>query len=79
MTVLGIDIGYSNLKLACGDPGGEPRASFRARVHAAARQQLGTPTAGLTLAVLHKGVIKAVIAALTGRSPAELAELPVWL
>jgi len=60
-------------------PGGEPRASFRARVHAAARQQLGTPTAGLTLAVLHKGVIKAVIAALTGRSPAELAELPVWL
>jgi plasmid segregation protein ParM len=29
MTVLGIDIGYSNLKLACGDPGGEPRVLLR--------------------------------------------------
>ncbi|WP_291984561.1 ParM/StbA family protein [Candidatus Accumulibacter sp. ACC007] len=29
MTVLGIDIGYSNLKLACGDPGGEPRVVLR--------------------------------------------------
>jgi plasmid segregation protein ParM len=29
MTVLGIDIGYSNLKLACGDPSGEPRVVLR--------------------------------------------------
>ncbi len=59
-------------------PGGEPRTHFHARIHAAARLQLATPT-GETLAVLHKGVIKAVIAALTDRSPAELATLPVSL
>ncbi len=59
-------------------PGGEPRTDFHARVHAAARLQLATPT-GETLAVLHKGVIKAVIAALTDQSPAEIAALPVSL
>jgi broad specificity phosphatase PhoE len=60
-------------------PGGEPRASFRARVLAAARDHLGVPSPGPTLAVLHKGVIKTVIAALTGREPAELSSLPVSL
>lgn len=60
-------------------PGGEPRSSFRARVCAAAREHLGAPTPGPTLAVLHKGVIKTVIAALTGQDPAALANLPVSL
>lgn len=60
-------------------PGGEPRSSFRARVLAAARLHLGAPTPGPTLAVLHKGVIKTVIAALTGQDPAALSSLPVSL
>jgi broad specificity phosphatase PhoE len=68
--------------LAFDYPGGEPRSSFRARVHAAARASLGAPDLGApgpTLAVLHKGVIKAVLAALTGQDPAQLASLPVSL
>ena len=61
-------------------PGGEPRASFHARVRDAALTHLGAPCEqGPVLAVLHKGVIKAVLAALTGRPPAEFAELPVTL
>lgn len=61
-------------------PGGEPRASFHARVRDAALTHLGAPSEhGPILAVLHKGVIKAVLAALTGRPPAEFAELPVTL
>lgn len=58
-------------------PGGEARTDFIRRVHTAAR---AIPHAtGPTLAVLHKGVIKAVIAALTGMPPDEAAELPIPL
>ncbi len=61
-------------------PGGESRQGFYARVSAAARAHLGAPaSAGPMLAVLHKGVIKTVLAALTGQPPAALAELPVPL
>lgn len=60
-------------------PGGESRADFHARVRAAALHHLGAPREGLALAVLHKGVIKAIIAALTGQDPAAVAELPVSL
>ena len=59
---------------------GVSRASFHARVRDAALTHLGAPCEqGPVLAVLHKGVIKAVLAALTGRPPAEFAELPVTL
>lgn len=60
-------------------PGGESRAAFHARVRAAALTRLGAPGPGLALAVLHKGVIKAIVAALTGQEPAAVAELPVSL
>lgn len=60
-------------------PGGESRAGFHARVGAAALAHLGDPTPGIHLGVLHKGVIKVVIAALTGQAPGALAELPVAL
>lgn len=59
-------------------PGGESRSGFLARIAEAAAAALD-PERGPTLAVLHKGVIKATLAALTGRSPADLAELPVAL
>ncbi len=59
-------------------PGGEARPAFHARVHAAALTRLAEPT-GLILGVLHKGVIKSVIAALTNQPPAALADLPTAL
>ena len=59
-------------------PGGESRSAFLARIAAAAAATLD-PTRGPTLAVLHKGVIKAALAALTGQEPGALAELPVAL
>jgi len=58
-------------------PGGEARPDFLRRIHAAAREIPQDP--GPTLAVLHKGVIKAVIAALTGMSYEEATHLPVPL
>lgn len=61
-------------------PAGESRGDFHARVHAAVQAQLGAPASPQPiLAVLHKGVIKSVLAALTGQPPAALAELPVAL
>lgn len=59
-------------------PGGEARRAFWARVQAGARRVLA-PGRGRVAAVLHKGVIKAVIAALTGMPVAEAAALPVSL
>lgn len=59
-------------------PGGELRRSFWERVQAAALRSLA-PARGRVAAVLHKGVIKATIAALTGISAAEAGELPVSL
>jgi len=58
-------------------PGGEARPDFLRRITSAARE---IPHAsGPTLAVLHKGVIKAVIAALTGMPYEEATHLPVPL
>ena len=59
-------------------PGGESRRAFWDRVQAGARRVLA-PARGRVAAVLHKGVIKAVIAALTGMPVAEAAALPVSL
>ena len=59
-------------------PGGESRSGFLARIAAAAHEAID-PARGPTLAVLHKGVIKATLAALLGRPPAELADRPVSL
>ncbi len=58
-------------------PGGEDRQTFHRRVHTAALTIPAGP--GPTLAVLHKGVIKAVIAALTGMPMEEASQLPVPL
>jgi broad specificity phosphatase PhoE len=58
-------------------PGGEARPDFTRRIHAAARAIPQGP--GPTLAVLHKGVIKSVIAALTGMPPEQALDLPVPL
>ena len=61
-------------------PGGESRSAFHARVHAATHALLNEPsTPGPILGVLHKGVIKAMLAALTGQPPAEVAQLPIAL
>jgi len=60
-------------------PGGESREAFHARVHAATHASLGEPGTGPILGVLHKGVIKAVLAALTGQTPAQVAQLPIAL
>lgn len=58
-------------------PRGESRPDFLRRIHAAARE---IPHAsGPTLAVLHKGVIKAVITALTGMPYDEAVQLYVPL
>lgn len=59
-------------------PGGEARRAFWARVQGGARRVLAS-TRGRVAAVLHKGVIKATIAALTGMSRAEAGALPVSL
>jgi broad specificity phosphatase PhoE len=58
-------------------PGGEARPAFTRRIHAAAREIPQGP--GPTLAVLHKGVIKNVIAALTGMPIDAAHHLPVPL
>ncbi len=58
-------------------PGGEARPDFLRRTTSAAREI--PHTSGPTLAVLHKGVIKAVIAALTGMPYEEATHLPVPL
>lgn len=65
-------------------PGGESRSAFHARVHAAAHAAIATTTTTTAaphpiLGVLHKGVIKAVIAALTGRTAADIDTLPISL
>jgi broad specificity phosphatase PhoE len=60
-------------------PGGESRQAFWDRVQAGARRVLATPASPRVAAVLHKGVIKAVIAALTGMPHAEAIALPVSL
>ncbi|HEY8375802.1 MAG TPA: histidine phosphatase family protein [Nannocystis sp.] len=59
-------------------PGGESRRVFWERVQAGAHRVLA-PVSTRVVAVLHKGVIKAVIAALTGISHAEAWALPVSL
>lgn len=53
-------------------PAGESRQAFRARVIAAARVEL----VGDVVAVLHKGVIKTILSALTGMSADEAHALP---
>lgn len=53
-------------------PAGESRQAFRARVIAAAHAELS----GDVVAVLHKGVIKTIIGALTGMSADEAHALP---
>jgi broad specificity phosphatase PhoE len=58
-------------------PEGESRREFRARIHAAAHAELDGR--GDAVAVLHKGVIKTAIAALTGMSAEEAAGLPCEL
>ncbi|WAS93303.1 histidine phosphatase family protein [Nannocystis punicea] len=60
-------------------PGGESRQAFWDRVQAGARRVLAVPACPRAVAVLHKGVIKAVIAALTGMPQAEASTLPVSL
>ena len=45
-------------------PGGEPRASFMARVAAAARELAAAPWSGDVLLVAHRGVVKYTIRAL---------------
>jgi broad specificity phosphatase PhoE len=60
-------------------PAGESRSAFHARVHAAAHALLAAPGPGPILGVLHKGVIKAVLAALTGQTPEAVASLPISL
>lgn len=59
-------------------PGGESRQAFWARVQAGAARVFAE-AGGRTAAVLHKGVIKAVIAALTGMPAHEASALPVAL
>lgn len=59
-------------------PGGEQRRHLWARVRSAALRELA-PARGHVAAVLHKGVIKAALAALVGLTPEEAAELPVSL
>lgn len=59
-------------------PGGESVPGFRQRISQAARETFrGSP--GTTLAVLHKGVIKGILAALLERSPETLREYSVEL
>jgi broad specificity phosphatase PhoE len=59
-------------------PGGESRSGFLARIAAAAATAID-PARGPTLAVLHKGVIRATLAALIGRPTADLADLAISL
>ena len=59
-------------------PGGESRRGFLQRVRAASSDAV-FPSGGRTLAALHKGVIKIVIATLTGLEHEDAARLPVAL
>lgn len=63
-------------------PGGEQRAAFRARVRAAVQASIARPCEDgplRMLGVLHKGVMKIVIAELTGLDPAKAATLTINL
>jgi alpha-ribazole phosphatase/probable phosphoglycerate mutase len=59
-------------------PGGESVPDFCSRVDAAAREQF-TESSGITLAVLHKGVIKEILASLLGCSSESLRDQSVEL
>jgi broad specificity phosphatase PhoE len=59
-------------------PGGEDRAGFHARV-AAAVPEVFSDTSEYVLGVLHKGVIKIILAELLGLSFSEYSGLPVEL
>jgi broad specificity phosphatase PhoE len=59
-------------------PGGESREGFRARVAAAVPEAIDDACAR-TLGVLHKGIIKIVLAELLGLSFAEYSDIPVGL
>ncbi len=50
-------------------PGGEPRAAFKARVQRGLDRVLHTRAAIGGLLVIHKGVIRAIVEALTGEAP----------
>jgi broad specificity phosphatase PhoE len=54
-------------------PGGEPRASFRARVMRGLEGLLGAPGTG-ALVVAHKGVVRAIVEKLTGEALADRAQ-----
>lgn len=60
-------------------PGGDQRAAFRARIAATAREVFAPAGPGPVAAVLHKGVIKAVLAALVGACPEGYRHHPVHL
>lgn len=59
-------------------PGGDQRAAFRARIAAATRATL-LDTSGHVLAVLHKGVIKVVLATVLGLDADTAHRMPVHL
>jgi broad specificity phosphatase PhoE len=59
-------------------PGGESRSGFRARVASAVPDAISDPSAR-TLGVLHKGVIKIVMAELLALSFEEYSDIPVAL
>lgn len=59
-------------------PGGEVRMGFRERISKAARRVFADPP-GRTLAVLHKGVIKVILATLAGIPIEEAMQAPLEL
>jgi broad specificity phosphatase PhoE len=61
-----------------GYPGGDTLEGFRARVGQAAREELAQ-LPGRTVATLHKGVIRGILAALLDRPREEFATYPVEL
>jgi broad specificity phosphatase PhoE len=60
-------------------PGGDQRLAFRQRIADAAWRELGVAAAPRTLAILHKGVIKGILAALADLPMEDALELPVDL
>jgi broad specificity phosphatase PhoE len=60
-------------------PGGESVPEFRERIARTARELFAVPGKGVTLAVLHKGVIKGVLAALLDQSFDSLRDYSVEL
>lgn len=73
--------GYARYRaegLAFRFPGGESRAGFQARVAAAVPGAIPDPTVR-TLGVLHKGVIKIILAELLGLAFEEYSDIPVGL